>query len=67
MAQEQLQRRSRERQEEEVAESIGEVAAASTTKQIDYDAIDDLLDSIDELLETDAEEFVAQYQQRGGQ
>ena len=42
-----------------------------TTKQAeidtDLDALDDLLDEIDEVLEVNAEEFVKNYVQKGGQ
>lgn len=34
---------------------------------VDTEAIDDLLDEIDNVLEANAEEFVSQYIQRGGQ
>lgn len=36
-------------------------------KQADLSDIDDLLDEIDSVLETNAEEFVTGYVQRGGQ
>lgn len=48
---------------EEVAE-----APAPTTKDTSLvDGLDDILDEIDEVLETNAEEFVKSYVQKGGQ
>ncbi|MDY6049878.1 MAG: ubiquitin-like protein Pup [Corynebacterium sp.] len=41
--------------------------AAPGTVQIDVAGTDSLLDEIDELLETNAEEFVSAYVQKGGQ
>jgi len=35
--------------------------------EADLDALDDLLDEIDEVLEENAEEFVKNYVQKGGQ
>jgi ubiquitin-like protein Pup len=35
--------------------------------ETDLDALDDLLDEIDEVLEENAEEFVKNYVQKGGQ
>jgi ubiquitin-like protein Pup len=52
------------RQDEEVAEE----APASAEKGEALKAeLDDLLDEIDEVLETNAEEFVKSYVQKGGQ
>lgn len=42
------------------------VAARSTSKNVTAD-LDSLLDEIDEVLETNAEEFVKSYVQKGGQ
>jgi prokaryotic ubiquitin-like protein Pup len=60
---EQIKKTSRERESEVVAE------APATSKQgekIKAD-LDDLLDEIDEVLESNAEEFVKSYVQKGGQ
>ncbi|WP_394280573.1 ubiquitin-like protein Pup [Corynebacterium sp.] len=46
-------------------ENIGEEAAGSV--QINTAGTDDLLDEIDGLLETNAEEFVRSFVQKGGQ
>ncbi|WBT07692.1 ubiquitin-like protein Pup [Corynebacterium sp. SCR221107] len=40
---------------------------AAGQAQINTDGVDDLLDEIDGLLETNAEEFVRSYVQKGGQ
>jgi ubiquitin-like protein Pup len=42
------------------------VAASGTTKNLTAE-LDSLLDEIDEVLETNAEEFVKSYVQKGGQ
>ncbi len=42
----------------------GASSAATTTSE---DDVDDLLDEIDDVLETNAEQFVRQYTQKGGQ
>ena len=47
-----------------------QVAEAPTTAAKDTslaDGLDDILDEIDEVLETNAEEFVKSYVQKGGQ
>ncbi len=44
-----------------------EVEAAATTDEVDTSDIDDLLDEIDEVLEENAEEFVKNYVQKGGE
>ena len=51
-------------QDEEVAETSGEEAAES--REV-VDDVDDLLDEIDDVLEENAEEFVRNYVQKGGQ
>lgn len=38
-----------------------------TPDKVDHSELDDLLDEIDSVLEQNAEEFVKQYIQRGGQ
>lgn len=47
-------------------EEITELPEVEDTSERDA-AIDDLLDEIDDVLEENAEQFVAQYTQRGGQ
>jgi prokaryotic ubiquitin-like protein Pup len=44
-----------------------EVEATETAEAVDTSDIDDLLDEIDEVLEENAEEFVKNYVQKGGQ
>lgn len=64
MKQERQQKTSREHRREETAPS-------KPAKTVDADALkselDDLLDEIDEILEENAEEFVSQYVQKGGE
>jgi ubiquitin-like protein Pup len=57
------QERARPRETPETDET--EVGA--TTADIDIEAIDDLLDEIDSVLEENSEEFVKNYVQKGGQ
>ncbi len=59
---EQIRRTPKEREDEEV----NEVAPAKQGEKLKAD-LDDLLDEIDEVLETNAEEFVKSYVQKGGQ
>lgn len=59
----QKKRQAPERAEEEVAEAPG---ASEQGEKIKED-IDDLLDEIDGVLETNAEDFVKSYVQKGGQ
>jgi ubiquitin-like protein Pup len=62
-AQEHKQRNSQERPNDE----IGDVPKESIKSEgIDED-VDDILDEIDEVLETNAEEFVRSFIQKGGQ
>jgi prokaryotic ubiquitin-like protein Pup len=42
-------------------------AEATATKTTSTDEVDELLDEIDEVLETNAEEFVRSYVQKGGE
>jgi ubiquitin-like protein Pup len=51
-------------QDEEVVETSGEDAAEARDV---VDDVDDLLDEIDDVLEENAEEFVRNYVQKGGQ
>ena len=55
-------RKQRPRQDEEVVESDEATAEAA-----DVSDVDDLLDEIDEVLEENAEEFVKNYVQKGGE
>jgi prokaryotic ubiquitin-like protein Pup len=41
--------------------------AAAAPEQVNTDDLDDLLDEIDEVLEENAEEFVRNYVQKGGE
>ncbi|MCS5678248.1 MAG: ubiquitin-like protein Pup [Actinomycetota bacterium] len=62
---EQRQRESSNREEDAGAESV---APASTERSERLKGeLDDLLDEIDEVLETNAEEFVKSYIQKGGE
>jgi ubiquitin-like protein Pup len=66
MAEREQKRRSTQTREETVVED--DEAAASTERGERLKAeIDDLLDEIDEVLEDNAEEFVRNYVQKGGQ
>jgi ubiquitin-like protein Pup len=53
----------RRRDKEEHAEEVDVVVESDT----DLEALDDLLDEIDEVLEENAEEFVKNYVQKGGE
>ena len=48
-------------------ESVEEMPAASESGEKLKSDMDDLLDEIDEVLETNAEDFVKSYIQKGGQ
>jgi ubiquitin-like protein Pup len=64
MAEREQIRRPAPRQDEEVVEE----APVATEKGEELKAdIDDLLDEIDDVLETNAEEFVKNYVQKGGE
>ncbi len=59
------QGKARKRSSEQAAEDVEvEVDEASET---DLEAVDDLLDEIDSVLEENAEEFVKNYVQKGGE
>lgn len=60
--QEQQRPARREREDDLEHEPLPGGAAARTT-----DDVDDLLDEIDDVLENNAEQFVRQYTQKGGQ
>ncbi|MBS2938064.1 ubiquitin-like protein Pup [Nocardioides sp. J2M5] len=65
MAQEQKQPR-RSSQEETSTEEVVETDVAERKEMIDED-VDAILDEIDEVLETNAEDFVKSFIQKGGQ
>ena len=65
MAEREQKKKTTTTREDEVVE---EAAPASTEKAEKIKAeLDDLLDEIDDVLETNAEEFVRSYVQKGGQ
>lgn len=53
----------RRREKEEQSDEVDVVVESDT----DLEALDDLLDEIDEVLEENAEEFVKNYVQKGGE
>ena len=65
MAQEQKQPK-RSSETEEVVETAPESDVAERKEALDND-VDDLLDEIDDVLETNAEDFVKSYIQKGGE
>lgn len=65
MAQEQKQPR-KSSQEETATEQVVESDVAERKEMIDED-VDAILDEIDEVLETNAEDFVKSFIQKGGQ
>ena len=65
MAQEQKQPR-KSSQEETATEEVVETDVAERKGTIDAD-VDDILDEIDDVLETNAEDFVKSFIQKGGQ
>ncbi len=65
MAQEQKQPR-RSQETEETTEVAPETDVAERKETIDGD-VDDILDEIDEVLESNAEDFVKSFIQKGGQ
>ena len=65
MAQEQKQPR-RSSQEETATEEVAESDVAERKEMIDED-VDAILDEIDEVLESNAEDFVKSFIQKGGQ
>ncbi|WP_244928212.1 ubiquitin-like protein Pup [Nocardioides sp. W7] len=65
MAQEQKQPRKNSETEEAV-ETAPESGVAERKEALDND-VDDLLDEIDDVLETNAEDFVKSFIQKGGQ
>ncbi len=66
MAQEHKQPRKGTEDEEPVAPPAGEAAAQADKEKLDDD-IDAILDEIDEVLESNAEDFVKSFIQKGGE
>lgn len=64
MAEQEKKRRSSTSRQDEVTEDTP--AASESGEKIKAD-LDELLDEIDEVLETNAEDFVRSYVQKGGQ
>ena len=65
MAQEQKQPR-KSSESEEAVETAPEASVAERKEALDGD-VDDLLDEIDDVLETNAEDFVKSFIQKGGE
>ncbi|SFC47988.1 prokaryotic ubiquitin-like protein Pup [Nocardioides terrae] len=65
MAQEQKQPRKANEESEEV-ETSSETDLAERKESLDAD-VDDILDEIDDVLETNAEDFVKSFIQKGGE
>ena len=59
------QAKARKRSSEETSEDVE--VEVDETSETDLGAVDDLLDEIDSVLEENAEEFVKNYVQKGGQ
>jgi prokaryotic ubiquitin-like protein Pup len=68
MAEREQKQRSTERssQDQQVDETTAPAASSERGEKLKAD-LDDLLDEIDEVLEDNAEEFVRNYVQKGGQ
>ena len=66
---EQIRKPVRDRESDSSTETTSTSTGAAAAKQGDKikAELDDLLDEIDEVLETNAEEFVKSYVQKGGQ
>jgi prokaryotic ubiquitin-like protein Pup len=66
---EQIRKPVRDRENDSSTETAATSTGAAAAKQGDKikAELDDLLDEIDEVLETNAEEFVKSYVQKGGQ
>jgi prokaryotic ubiquitin-like protein Pup len=66
---EQIRKPVRDRESESSTETASTSSNSAAVKQGDKikAELDDLLDEIDEVLETNAEEFVKSYVQKGGQ
>jgi prokaryotic ubiquitin-like protein Pup len=66
---EQIRKPVRDRESETSTENANSTTGSAATKQGDKikAELDDLLDEIDEVLESNAEEFVKSYVQKGGE
>ena len=60
------QRATRSREETEEVEASVDTEVSERTKEVTED-VDSILDEIDEVLESNAEEFVRAYVQKGGE
>lgn len=67
MSQQQPQQRPHQQQREQLQEETTQSAANSAQTQAQLNEVDDLLDEIDGVLATNAEEFVKGFVQKGGQ
>ncbi len=63
MAERERIKKTQQRSKQEAAETVSSSGSGQELKA----ELDDLLDEIDEVLETNAEEFVKSYIQKGGQ
>ncbi len=61
------QERKHTQRSDQEAEVVEEAAEAVDVEETTTDQIDDLLDEIDSVLEENAEEFVKNYVQKGGE
>ncbi len=67
MAEQERRQREAESTDEVVVEEVGAARGATERGELLKGELDDLLDEIDEVLETNAEEFVKSYIQKGGE
>jgi ubiquitin-like protein Pup len=67
MAERELKKKTKTTTTERTGDEIEEVPAPSATGEKLKAELDDLLDEIDEVLEDNAEEFVRNYVQKGGE
>ena len=67
MAEQERRQRESESTDEVVVEEVGAAPGATERGELLKGELDDLLDEIDEVLETNAEEFVKSYIQKGGE
>ena len=64
---ERIQKHRSDRAKEETADEAGHTTAGSERGEKLKAELDDLLDEIDEVLESNAEDFVKSYVQKGGE
>ena len=67
MAEQERRQREAESTDEAAVEEVGAAPSATERGERLKGELDDLLDEIDEVLETNAEEFVKSYIQKGGE